>query len=434
MKLHALFRTGTFFAAALMTAGCTAAAVSAETESSETEETVETYECGDYVYSRVISADDETVTAARIERYTGSESELVIPSELDGLDVVLLGDYAFSKSSLLTKVTIPKTVTALGTYTFAECTQIQSYEVEEGNPALESRGGVLYTDGGATLLRYPTGAAPADLVMENGVDRIASAAFTGCRQLETIKLSGTLESIGDSAFAECISLTSIEIPASVTSISDFAFNSCTALTEVKLYDGLKSIGAGAFTSVPITSITLPETLITIGEQAFCNTKLTEVTIPRSVQEIGYTAFGWSYNAAIGELVMDKSFIIRGAAGSAAQTYAIDTENGDGFPFEEIDVEPLDSSSEADETTTAPEKSTAAPAPIGDGEKQENDHKLVRIVGLSACGVLLILIAAVAIRSGKKKKTDDAEDSGDSDGAEEDASEEKEETADEDDEA
>ena len=80
----------------------------------------------------------------------------------------------------------------------------------------------------------------------------------------------------------------------------------------------------------------------------------------------------------------------------AQTYAIDTENGDGFPFEEIAVEPLDSSSEADETTTAPEKSTAAPAPIGDGEKQENDHKMVRIVGLSACGVLLILIAAVEV--------------------------------------
>ena len=51
---------------------------------------------------------------AEITKYTGSDSELTIPSELDGYKVCKIGDRVFSKLSNLTSVIMPNTITAIG--------------------------------------------------------------------------------------------------------------------------------------------------------------------------------------------------------------------------------------------------------------------------------------------------------------------------------
>jgi hypothetical protein len=105
----------------------------------------------------------------------------------------------------------------------------------------------------------------------------------------------------------------------VTNISDRAFYGMRMHT-VKLPSTLKEIGAGAFMyDFSLQNIELPEGLETIGEGAFkyC-TFVNNITIPESVTYIAADAF-------------DTSAIIRGAAGSYAETWA----NANGYTFKAI---------------------------------------------------------------------------------------------------
>ncbi len=58
-----------------------------------------------------------------------------------------------------------------------------------------------------------------------------------------------------------------------------------------------SIAASAFSSRPITSVTIPNTVTSIGASAFWTTNIASVTIPASVTSIGTNAFGNCVNLA-----------------------------------------------------------------------------------------------------------------------------------------
>ena len=63
---------------------------------------------------------------------------------------------------------------------------------------------------------------------------IGSSAFYDCRSLTSIEIPSSITSIGNYAFQYCSSLTSIEIPSSITSIGSDAFYDCSSLTTVTL--------------------------------------------------------------------------------------------------------------------------------------------------------------------------------------------------------
>lgn len=405
MKLnHTLRAAAACFAALLLPfAGLPAGTAFAEESSEELEKVTKV--CGDYVYSVLYDASDTSHKAACIEDYTGKDTEVVIPAELDGLDVVLLGDAAFVSMRELTGITLPKTLERLGQYTFAECTSITHYEVEDGNKVFESRDGVLYADGGETLMRYPVGKRPTEYKIEEGVTEIGPVAFACSNTLTTVTLPESLVIIGQSAFAECSALTEIEIPEKVTEIPAFTFNHCSSLTKVTMHDNISEIGDGAFAGTKIETVTIPSKCITIGQQAFADTPLKEVFIPASVQEIGYSAFGWQLSQSLNELIPVKDFIIYGTPNSAAEEYAGDTDAGNSFTFR---VKEAETTSSATETSGAAETTTTTAA-AQESEKEESNSKLVKIIGLSGCGVLVLLIGFFAIRSGKKKKPADSQE-------------------------
>lgn len=349
----------------------------------------EAFVSGDYTYSLLIDAEDESWQAVCIESYTGSEANLVIPAELDGMEVVGLGDRAFTSMQGLQTVTLPSTLTILGTYSFANCTRLTAFEVEEGNPVFESRDGVLYAEEGTSLVRYPVGTLPAEITIPDGVVTIGNAAFTACVSLSRIMFPDTLEYIGKSAFSDCPKLTEVTLPDSLAEIGDFAFNNCENLKKVIFPDALSTIGAAAFAATAIESVDLPDSLLTVGEQAFAATEMKEVTIPSSVTEIGYAAFGWDVDI-YNELYMDSDFVIYGVAGSEAESYASDFDFDNDFRFEAIEAE-------ADESSAAAE--AAEPEPDADSDKPSG---AVRIIGIAVCCVLLVVIAVVAVLSGKKE--------------------------------
>ncbi len=210
----------------------------------------------------------------------------------------LIADNAFTDCSL-TSITIPDSVTSIGSYAFTDCHSLTS------------------------------------ITIPDSVTSIGDKAFLGCEGLTSITIPDSVTSIGDGAFYGCEGLTSITIPDSVTSIGDEAFNWCEGLTSITIPDSVTSIGAGAFFGCTgLTSVTIPDSVTSIGDSAFYGcTGLTSVTIPDSVTSIGDLAFG--YDETYEYLKVDD-FTIYGYKGSAAQAYA--EENG--FIFVDLGNTPV----------------------------------------------------------------------------------------------
>ncbi len=142
------------------------------------------------------------------------------------------------------------------------------------------------------------------ITIPSSVTTIGSSAFSGCSNLITVTISenSQLTSIGSSAFNGCSSLTSIYIPDSVTTIGSGAFYSCSNLTTATISENsqLTSIGNEAFSCCSsLTSIYIPDSVTTIGVSAFdgCSS-LTSIYIPDSVTSIGCRAFRYSSNLTI----------------------------------------------------------------------------------------------------------------------------------------
>lgn len=395
MKFQTLFRCLPAVSAAVLL-GLSAVCTAAADEDSETifpgdsQAEQETYTSGDYTYTLLISAEDSANKAVCIESYTGDEHNLVIPGELDGMPVIQLGNYAFVNMPTLETVTIPKSVLAFGNFTFAQCTNLRAYTVEAGSEFCESRDGVLYTADGSALLRYPIGTSPQEITVPEGTVGIGNVAFSGSRTLRRVTLPDSLEYIGISAFSDCGSLNQVVIPSGVTEIPAYCFNLCRLLDTVTLPDTVTSIGMASFTGTALSEFTIPASCTSIGQQAFANTKLTQITIPATVQTIGYSAFGWKLNA-YDELTMDDTFVIRGYAGSTAETYATDAENQNHFTF--IDL------TEQEQTGTTAPVAEPEPEKIGVG----------RIVGIAVCCIALVGIIAFAALSGRKKSAPEKEE-------------------------
>ncbi len=88
------------------------------------------------VYEYTTNTDD-TLT---ITKYTGSKTEVVIPSKIDGKTVTALGDvknYMF-KSNSVTSVKIPDSVITLKSYVFEMCTNIKKFIVGNGVKTIEN--------------------------------------------------------------------------------------------------------------------------------------------------------------------------------------------------------------------------------------------------------------------------------------------------------
>ena len=146
------------------------------------------------------------------------------------------------------------------------------------------------------------------------VTTIGSCAFAYCYNLTSVNLPSNLSKLGVSAFYKCESLSSaIEIPASLSTIERGTFNFCKNLTSIKISEGVKVIGGNAFSNTGVTKmyipnsveklegavfygcenlqeVTLPNNLNIIEAALFQNSGLLKVNLPNSIKEIRQYAF------------------------------------------------------------------------------------------------------------------------------------------------
>ena len=209
---------------------------------------------GNYTYE--VSGTNATITG-----YSGSETNLTIPSTLDGKTVVAIERGVFKDNTTLKSVSLPSTLTRIGVDwngdgVFARCSRLETVTFAKGtNDAV-----------------------------------IGFNTFLGCPALKKVEIPGNYVAIQNSAFESCTALTSFKWEKSDASkqyIGEFTFKNCTALASVSLPVTLNSIGKYAFQNCAITNLVIPEGVTTIEYGAFLdNGKLKTVSLPSTLTRIG----------------------------------------------------------------------------------------------------------------------------------------------------
>ena len=272
-----------------------------------------------YAYTDDSATKGLSVEKGSVKGYSGTLTDVVIPSYYKGNSVTNIKPSAFENCSGLTSITIGNGMMNIGKGAFSGCSELVNIYYAgdiakwcgisgHGNIMSDSRtlyiggnkvaGNLIIPDSVTSIGSYAfhgcTGLT--SLIIPDNVTSIGKSAFYNCRGLTSITIGNGVTSIGDSAFRGCSGLTSITIPDSVTSIGDFAFYNCSGLTSITIPDSVTSIGDSAFRGCSgLTSITIPNSVTSIGKQAFENCSgLTSVTIGNSVTSIGYTAFSGCY--------------------------------------------------------------------------------------------------------------------------------------------
>ena len=154
----------------------------------------------------VISEAEKTCAVASNAIDYTTKGVVTVPEEVKGYKVVKIQQNSFDYSYYITSVSLPNTLTAIGSYAFSGCTSL------------------------------------TDITLPASLTAIGSSAFYGCTGLTSIELPASLTSIGHYAFYGCTGLTcielpaslksSIELPASLTSIGTSAFSNCTNIQNV----------------------------------------------------------------------------------------------------------------------------------------------------------------------------------------------------------
>ncbi len=291
------------------------------------EETVK--ESGDYKYELT---EDGNV---RIVRYTGTESEIVIPDTLDGITVTELGGNAFSQTNL-TKVTLPATITAIDeSNPFCQLLLLEEIIVDENNKNYIVSDGVLYTKDMKTLVCYPMKKEGDSFTIPDSVETLGIASIYST-PLKKIIVNDNVKTLSRHCFSYNEKLESVDLSAtSLEEIPPMAFADCVNLTEIKFSESTYTIDVGAFMNCSkLETVTLPSMLEYIGQSAFQGTAITEIIVPESVATIGYCALGY-----VDEETTKDDFTIVGTPYSEAHIYATDADTDYDYAndFEFIDI-------------------------------------------------------------------------------------------------
>jgi len=196
--------------------------------------------------------------------------------------VTTIGDRAFYWTT--TDFTIPASVVSIGIEAFGGGNDTEAYTVDAANPAYMSRDGILFSKDGTKLIRFPPN----------------SSVFNG----ETYTIPETVTEIAASAFQEVYSPERIVLPEKGPKIiGDSAFDYCGSYILPSADTGnypafnipstVQYIGAYAFlnTTIHCGDLILPESIISIGAQAFRDVSVdAPLVLPSSLQSIGEDAF------------------------------------------------------------------------------------------------------------------------------------------------
>ena len=215
-------------------------------------------------YSRgLVYTSNNDGTCTLTGRGTCQDTEIVIPEKSPAGDTVTAlsnSGSLFYNNTSVTSVTVPGTVTELGTAVFNGCTALKTVILEDGVEVIgasafygcSSLEYVSIPDSVTTVRQYAFyGCSSLESVyIPEGVTSLGACAFMNCTSLEDVTLGTEITELPLSAFNGCTSLKRITLPENLTAIRQNVFYGCSALKAVGIYDELTEIGTGSFAGVP----------------------------------------------------------------------------------------------------------------------------------------------------------------------------------------
>lgn len=209
-------------------------------------------------------------------------TRVVLPEGLESI-----GSHAFYSTTANPEMTIPSTVTAIGSRAFPP--------VWARN--LPDTDGIVYIGNSA----YGLGRNyPGKLAFRPGTTVICGGFDSNCTEgsdITVITIPSSVEIIGETEspyscqvfHGDSLEEVMFESGSALKIIGKEAFYQCYALASANLPDGLVYIGARAFQGLSKLKLSLPETLEYVGDYAI--TEVTLLNFPSNLVHIGTEAFG-----------------------------------------------------------------------------------------------------------------------------------------------
>ena len=297
-----------------------------------------------------------TENLIEITSYKGSETDLTIPSKIDGYTVAGLVSGAFENCTSLVSVKIPDTVEYIDSNVFCGCSALKSIEVDANNSEYSSENGVLFNKNKDTIVAYPMGKEDTSYVVPDGVEIIDDFAFAFCYGLESIIVPDSVRYLGDAAFLFCIKLESITLGNGIANIGNTVFSYSAFYNNESNWEndglyigkyllnvsenvgevfwvkgGTEVIADCAFSSCEkLVSVMLPETITSIGETMFYECPLIENIVVNGNGGVYSSEYGVLYKgnslAVYPQGKVDKKFNIPAGTDSICDYAFFDNQN------------------------------------------------------------------------------------------------------------
>ena len=135
---------------------------------------------------------------SRLDAYQGYELNLILPREIDGVPLTMIGGTMMTRASYgdnfdvelpVVSLVIPENYTEIPAYAFSNCDTLETVICYA---PIEHLADGMFS--GCTNLR--------EVVFVNGVRSLGNRVFSGCLSLETVYLGACVESVSESAFLD----------------------------------------------------------------------------------------------------------------------------------------------------------------------------------------------------------------------------------------
>ena len=268
----------------------------------------------------------------------GTSAIVVIPDNVSGVPITVIGESAFASAVELEEIVIPESITSVGNDAFGSCAALESIfylgsgeqlaelmsNVGDGNSYFTSAKVYMYSEleperdgdfwhyveGDPTV--WPEYVPQKELAFDltDGDDPYYVVIGIGTYDSSDVVIPSTyngypVRKIGENAFYELATLTSVSIPDSVTDIGAMAFGKCTSLASITVAEenatytsiegDLYSKAGDVLIQYAIgktdAAFVIPNHVKTVGKYAFAYSEsLASVIVSESVTKIEEASF------------------------------------------------------------------------------------------------------------------------------------------------